>query len=73
MIPVNFINVGRNKISWTAKTAEVNYEWLYNQVKSKGALLSRDIEFMKEHNKGIIFAGFHHVGQFEIVTETVTN
>jgi len=73
MKTVKFIDVGRNKLSWTAQTAEVGFDWLYKQVKAKGALMSSDIAFRNEHGNGTIYAGVRAVGRFEVVTETVTS
>ena len=59
---VKFIEVGRRKNSWEAECeGELNYEWLYSQVKPN--LFSSNIDFVE----GRIFAGAHGVGKFEVV------
>jgi len=72
-IMVKFVDVGVNKLSWTATCKEISFDWLYKQIKSKGALMSSEISFYNEHGSGIIYAGLRAVGRFEIVTETITN
>ncbi|MGE5631350.1 MAG: hypothetical protein ACM3TR_09675 [Caulobacteraceae bacterium] len=61
---VKFIEVGRSKKTWeTECEGELTYEWLYSQAKK--ALFSSNIDFTDD---GKIYAGFHNVGRFEIVT-----
>ena len=57
-------------MKWTAEVDELNFENLYKQVKSKGAILSSDIEFKfdDETQTGIIIVGaVRTVGKFEII------
>ena len=73
MITVHMKDVGRNKRSWTAKiranpldlgSIETAVE---REVRQSGALLSRDIVAqMDTPDGGMIFAGFHSVGRFEV-------
>ena len=71
---VKFKNVGRNNISWESVSPEITYddleyEWLYFQVKKYGLVMSNNIDFfLKEgETSGIITAGFHKIGEFEII------
>lgn len=71
---VKFINVGRNNVNWE-EPAPVNnyddleYEWLYYQVKKRAFVMSDNIDFfLKEgETKGTITAGFHKIGEFELI------
>jgi hypothetical protein len=63
---VDFRSVGRQKMSWTAETAHVDYDWLYSQVKSKGHIMSDEIDFNCEDGTCKIYARFHTVGTFTI-------
>lgn len=70
---IKFIDVGRGKASWIAECPiEISEagDWFYRQVKPH--LASRNIEFMLDASadgSGIIFAGFHIVGRFELIRE----
>lgn len=70
---IRFFDVGRNKASWTSECPiEISeaYDWLYRQVKPH--LMSRNLEFMLDASadgNGIILAGFHTVGRFELIRE----
>ena len=70
---IKFIEVGRNKTSWKAASPakdinELEYDWLYSQVKKRGYVMSKYIEFLlnKDGINGIITAGFHTIGKFKI-------
>lgn len=67
MMKVKFVDVGRNKACFEAECdGDVNYEWLYTQVKPY--LMSDMIEFTFDGEVGfIIVGGFRHVGGFEII------
>ena len=88
MITVKFIDVGRNKLSWTATCAEVGFDWLCKQVLSRVPIkdIAEGLSFRNEHGSGTIYAGVRAVGRFivvserakdarsaRIVTETITN
>lgn len=60
---VKFIRVGRANQSWSAEVDAVTEEWLYQQVKRKGAVASVDVHFGDE---GEIFAGITQVGSFQV-------
>ena len=65
MKAIEFIEVGRNKLSWTCETEEeVDYEFLYNQVKVRGGLLSSVIDFTDDGE--IFVGGFRKVGTFKV-------
>lgn len=73
---VKFINVGRNNVCWEETAPannydELEYEWLYFQVKKRAFIMSANIDFyLKEgETKGIITAGFHQIGEFELIFE----
>lgn len=71
---VKFKNVGRNSVSWDAECSEKEwtYEWFCSQVRSHARVMSRDIEidYTNGENgkpeKGVIFAGFHDIGEFTV-------
>lgn len=69
---VQFSNVGRRKVSWEAELKTFDWDSLYKQVKSRGELLSTDIDFPfdEETGEGEVWAGGVTVGQFKIVKET---
>lgn len=59
---VKFTDVGRNKASWEAECKnELTYHFLLKQVRSRGMINSRDIEFIDGH----ILAGMRLVGNYE--------
>lgn len=67
---VHFKNVGGFNMQWTAEVPEITFDNLYKQVKSKGAIYSRDIDFKynDETKTGEIIVGmFRKVGTFEVV------
>ena len=72
---IKFIDVGRNKATWEAeceaeKIEDLEYGWLYSQVKKRAMLMSEEIEFLlnqEDLTNGIITAGFHTIGKFAIV------
>lgn len=74
---IKFIDVGRNKVTWESECPvnsvyELEYDWLFSQVKNRGGVMSNDIEFLLEkasETEGIITAGFHTIGKFEIRKE----
>lgn len=67
MTRVKFKDVGRHKRTWEAVCPrELDYEWLYAEVKRNHALLSSDISFLES---GTICAGIRPVGTFEIIKE----
>ncbi len=60
---VEFVNVGRNKVSWAIETKTVDEDFLALQVRKRGVLMSRDIDVsLSEDGTGIIFAGIRPVG-----------
>jgi hypothetical protein len=68
MIAVEFIEVGRNKRSWTAPMKELDEDALYRSVRKHGAVMSRDLSFLLEdETNGAVLAGFHKIGTFRIV------
>ena len=73
MKTVKFIDVGRNKLSWTAQTAEISLAWLTLQVAHNGGHNSLNLALKNVHGKGDIYDGAKIIEHFEIVTETVTN
>lgn len=68
---VQFSNVGRFKKSWEAELKTFDYNSLYKQVRTKGELMSKDIEFDfdEETGEGKVFAGTAIVGQFKVLAE----
>lgn len=64
---VKFIDVGRNNKNWEAETDNVDYDWLYAQVKKHGMVMSSNLNFS---DQGTIFAGFQNIGKFEILEDT---
>ena len=62
---IKFINVGREDKNWISEEVkEVTYEILIKEIFQHSALVSSNIEFSDE---GRIYAGFHHVGDFEVL------
>ncbi len=69
---IQFINVGANKMSWTANIPKLDHDSLYAEVKSSGALYSQCIDFTysEKDNLGDIFVGqIREVGTFKVVQE----
>ncbi len=78
---IKFIDVGRNNANWEAeckaeKIEDLEYGWLYSQVKKRAMVMSSEIEFLidrENYTKGIITAGFRTIGTFTISKESETN
>lgn len=69
---VTFEGVGRNKATWTAECAKLEYEWLYRQVKRNAAVLSADLDFVEVGvGVGRIFAGMRPIGMFRFSEDTL--
>lgn len=67
---VQFNNVGRDKVSWSAQVKEVTEPALLREVKKKGVLMSRgvDVDFDASGLSGcIVVGGFRVVGHFIVV------
>lgn len=67
---VEFSNVGMNNMNWTANIKELSFDSLYRQVKNKGALGSRDVDFSfdEKSQTGCIIVGmFRKVGEFKVL------
>lgn len=66
MIKIEFKDVGRGKLTWTAEVKELTERLLVNAIKKKKALMSSDIGVAMPlpggPNSGPIFAGMHVVG-----------
>lgn len=72
MVSVKFIEVGRNRQSWTATMKTVTMNAIVRQVKQHASILSREIEvnFDQETRKGTLWVGgFRKVGDFEVLVE----
>lgn len=77
---IKFIDVGRNNANWEAeckaeKIEDLEYEWLYSQVKKRAMVMSTEIDFLlnrEDNTNGIITAGFHTIGKFAIVQDHQT-
>lgn len=65
MIKVHFKDVGRSKACWDAECKELDYDWLYEQVRPHLASRYLDFTVAEDVNSGTIWAGFHNVGDFE--------
>lgn len=71
ILEVKFENVGRRRASWTAKTTgpDLEFAWLYRQVKKNAALGSKLIDFSDPDEAGrgnIYVGGFRRVGSFVV-------
>jgi len=68
---VEFENVGRNKMTWTADLPSLSWRSLEREVRAKrGALRSRSVEFEfnAEGTAGVIYVGdFRPVGTFRAI------
>ena len=72
---IKFIEVGRLSKTWESECQaksvdELEYDWLWSQVKKNASVMSNDLEFMLSKDNmtdGIIYAGFHTIGKFQIV------
>lgn len=69
---VKFINVGRNNVTWEEQAPadnwnDLEYEWLYFQVKKY--LMSNNIDFIlnEDEKTGTIVGNFHKLGEFELI------
>lgn len=69
---IKYTNVGRNL--WCARkeyqgklNAQSVAEVAYREIKNILASRFPDVEYDEETNKGAVFAGGHHVGNFEVV------
>ena len=77
---IRFLDVGRNAVSWEAecnaeKIEDLEYEWLYSQVKKKAKVMSTEIDFLinrEDETKGIITAGFRTIGTLKILQDLPT-
>ena len=71
---VKFIDVGSYKKTWesnfpAANFDDIDYSWLYSQVKKHGFIMSKEIDFIMlngSERDGFITAGFHTIGRFEL-------
>ena len=71
---IKFIEVGRNNATWESKCPannidDLEYAWFLSQVRRNGGIISHDVDFLlntETNTTGIITAGFHTVGKFEI-------
>ena len=77
---IKFIDVGRNNVSWEAECKaehieELEYEWLYSQVKKRAMVMSKEIDFLidcADNTNGVITAGFRPIGKFTILQDHPT-
>lgn len=77
---IKFIDVGRNNATWEAeceakKIEDIEYEWLYSQVKKRAMVMSTEIDFLlnrEDNTSGIITAGFRTIGNFIILQDHTT-
>ena len=77
---IKFIDVGRNNANWEAECKaetieDLEYEWLYSQVKKRAMVMSKEIDFLinrQDNTNGVITAGFHTIGKFTILQDTPT-
>ena len=77
---IRFLDVGRNIVSWETecnaeKIEDLEYKWLYSQVKKKAKVMSEEIDFLinrEDETKGIIIAGFRTIGTFIILQDHPT-
>ena len=70
MTRVRFENVGRDRKTWEVELCEIDYPSLYQAVKKKKALASKEIDFDwigNDDTKGIVLAGGREVGRFTIL------
>ena len=77
---IKFIDVGRNNATWEAeckaeKIEDLEYEWLYSQVKKRAMVMSKEIDFLisrDDNTSGIITAGLRNIGKFTILQDHQT-
>ena len=77
---IKFIDVGRNNANWEAeckaeKIEDLEYAWLYSQVKKRAMVMSTEIDFLinrEDETKGVITAGFRTIGTFTILQDHPT-
>lgn len=65
MITVHFKDVGRDKRTWSAEFKSLDHKTMYREVKSKGGLMSSDIDFCLESGS-VIVGGWRTVGKFTV-------
>lgn len=72
---IKFIEVGRMKRTWESECPaknvdELDYNWMYSQVKKNGLVMSSDLDFFvnEDGKSGTITAGFYTIGKFQIVS-----
>jgi len=65
---VQFKEVGRGKLSWKAETGELDYDWMFRQVKTAGVMSNGiDFDYDEEKQEGNIFVGgFRKIGTFSV-------
>lgn len=67
MTRVLFTDVGRDKRTWNLLCEKVTGTVLWESIKRRGGLMSRDVEFdMDPEGNGMIFAGMNCVGRFKV-------
>lgn len=74
---IKFIDVGRNNANWETECKaesieDLEYEWLYSQVKKRAMVMSTEIDFLisrEDNTSGIITAGFRTIGKFTILKD----
>lgn len=68
-VVVSFSNVGRGKLSWTATLPRLDDASMIREIKKRGALGSRDIDFSDDGSGGgaIYVGGFRQVGEWRVV------
>lgn len=69
MITVQFENVGRKHLTWTATMSELSGRNLTRAIQKKHALMSHELffAFNTDQTAGTILAGIHEVGIFQII------
>jgi hypothetical protein len=61
MITINFIEVGRNNLSWSDQFKTLTHSLIVKFIKKRGALMSQDIEL--DFETGTVYVGgFRSVG-----------
>lgn len=69
---IEFKDVGRERKSWTSEVRELTGDALYRAVRSKKALMSRDVDFTEEPGEDgwfSVIAGWRTVGKWRVVHE----
>jgi hypothetical protein len=72
VITIRFKDIGRRKVTWEIKLDQMPTEPILERaVRKKGALLSHDISVSVQpgDTAGPVFAGMHHVGDWEVVPQ----